>query len=135
VYAAGEGVVVRAKRNGGYGRMVEIDHGDGVVTRYAHLSRILVAPGQHIGADDPLGEVGSTGRATGPHLHFEVRLDGHDVDPAAAWQLGAAERLGSRDGMLLATVALVPSLQGRSVSDMDPPRRRHEHRTRRRRVT
>lgn len=82
VHAAGPGVVIKAKRTGGYGRLVVIDHGGGVHTRYAHLQRFNVRKGQTIEAGKVLGLVGSSGRVTGPHLHFEVRLDGKSVPPA-----------------------------------------------------
>ena len=81
VVAAGSGVVVSAGHAGGYGRMVVLDHGDGVQTRYAHLSRIIVRRGQQIAAGQLLGKSGATGRVTGPHLHFEVRVNGAAVDP------------------------------------------------------
>jgi murein DD-endopeptidase MepM/ murein hydrolase activator NlpD len=81
VLAAADGKVVDAGRNGGYGNMVEIDHGNGVTTRYAHLSRISVAAGDIVQRGDKLGEVGSTGRSTGPHLHYEVRSRGDAMDP------------------------------------------------------
>jgi murein DD-endopeptidase MepM/ murein hydrolase activator NlpD len=61
--------------------MVEIDHGHGIVTRYAHLSAIGVAPGQSVAAGQVVGRVGSTGRSTAPHLHYETRIDGEPVDP------------------------------------------------------
>lgn len=76
------GVVVTAAPNGGYGYMVEVDHGDGLTTRYAHLSAITAAAGQQVAAGAVVGRVGSTGRSTGPHLHYEVRMDGEPVDPA-----------------------------------------------------
>jgi murein DD-endopeptidase MepM/ murein hydrolase activator NlpD len=79
--AAAAGIVVKAGWNGGYGQMVEIDHGNGFTTRYAHLSRILVAEGDKVSAGQPVGEVGSTGRSTGAHLHYEVREGGEAVDP------------------------------------------------------
>jgi len=79
--ATAAGTVTKAGWNGGYGRMVEIDHGGGFTTRYAHLSKILVAPDQKIAVGDEIGEVGSSGRSTGPHLHYEVRRDGEAVDP------------------------------------------------------
>lgn len=82
VKATAGGTVVSAGSSGGYGNMVEIDHGGGVATRYAHLSAILAAPGQRVAAGAVVGRVGSTGRSTGPHLHYEVRLDGEPVDPA-----------------------------------------------------
>ncbi|MCO5150023.1 MULTISPECIES: peptidoglycan DD-metalloendopeptidase family protein [unclassified Shinella] len=79
--ATGAGTVVVAGRNGGYGNMVEIDHGNGLKTRYAHLSRVLVKIGDHVEASAPIGLSGSTGRSTGPHLHYEVRRDGKALDP------------------------------------------------------
>ncbi|MDX3976835.1 M23 family metallopeptidase [Shinella sp.] len=81
IHATGAGTVVVAGRNGGYGNMVEIDHGDGLTTRYAHLSRVLVKVGDHVDEADPVGLSGTTGRSTGPHLHYEVRRDGKAMDP------------------------------------------------------
>lgn len=81
VRAAESGWVIRAGWNGGYGLEVEISHGEGVVTRYAHLSRIEVSPGQAVERGQVIGRVGSTGSATGPHLHFEVWVSGQAVDP------------------------------------------------------
>jgi murein DD-endopeptidase MepM/ murein hydrolase activator NlpD len=66
---------------GGYGNMVEIDHGNGLATRYGHLSEVLVDEGQQVKANEVVGRLGSTGRSTGPHLHYEVRIDGDPVDP------------------------------------------------------
>lgn len=81
VRATAPGKVIEAGYNGGYGRMVEIDHGNGLSTRYAHLSSILVSEGDVIRAGQVLGSVGSTGRSTGPHLHYEVRIDDDATDP------------------------------------------------------
>jgi murein DD-endopeptidase MepM/ murein hydrolase activator NlpD len=81
VHAAGAGLVVRAERGGGYGRVVYIDHGGGIETRYAHLQKILVEEGDFVPAGGVVGKVGSSGRATGPHLHFEVRRGGRVVAP------------------------------------------------------
>jgi len=81
VRATAGGVVSVAGLNGGYGNMVEIDHGGGITTRYAHLSAISVAVGQWARPGGIIGRVGSTGRSTGPHLHYEVRVDGEAVDP------------------------------------------------------
>jgi len=81
VYAPADGVVSFAGREGGYGKIVSIDHGYGIVTRYAHNSRLLVKSGQRIKRWDKISEVGSTGRSSGPHLHYEVRLNGVPVDP------------------------------------------------------
>ena len=79
--ATAPGVVTEADWAGGYGNMVEIDHGHGLATRFGHLSRIAVRPGQRIAAGDVIGFVGSTGRSTGSHLHYETRIDGEAVDP------------------------------------------------------
>lgn len=75
------GVVVRAGWAGGYGRMIEIDHGQGFSTRYGHLSKISVVVGQKLKAGDVIGQTGSSGRSTGPHLHYEVRHNGEALDP------------------------------------------------------
>lgn len=81
VYASADGVIGRAQRLGGYGNYVEIEHGNSIETRYGHLSQILVAPGQRVKRGDMIGLVGSTGRSTGPHLHYEVRIAGAPVNP------------------------------------------------------
>ncbi|MER8564069.1 peptidoglycan DD-metalloendopeptidase family protein [Mesorhizobium sp. M0924] len=75
------GIVTKAGWNGGYGRMVEVDHGNGFATRYGHLSEIDVAVGQKLAAGDIIGKTGSSGRSTGPHLHYEVRHNGEAIDP------------------------------------------------------
>ncbi|MGB9803548.1 MAG: peptidoglycan DD-metalloendopeptidase family protein [Desulfofundulus sp.] len=82
VRAAESGRVTSAGWDGGYGLAVDVYHGDGVVTRYAHLSRVEVRVGQRVERGQLLGRVGSTGLATGPHLHFEVLVGGRPVDPA-----------------------------------------------------
>jgi murein DD-endopeptidase MepM/ murein hydrolase activator NlpD len=84
VGAARAGVVTFAARNDGFGNLVVIAHGSGVVTLYAHLSRFSVAPGTHVNTGDVVGRVGSTGHAFGPHLHFEVHVRGAAVDPLTA---------------------------------------------------
>ncbi len=81
VNAPAAGVVIGAGVRGGYGNMVEIRHKGGLVTRYGHLSRILVQEGDKVAAGDPIGQVGSTGRSTGPHLHYEIRIDNNPIDP------------------------------------------------------
>ena len=81
IYATADGVVDRAEWFGGYGNMVEIDHGKGVSTRYGHMSRIATQDGKRIKRGDLIGYVGSTGRSTGNHLHYEVRIDGRAVNP------------------------------------------------------
>lgn len=82
VLATAAGKVVTADYTGGYGNLVEIDHGGGIATRYGHMSAILVSEGQTVAAGTAVGRVGSTGRSTGPHLHYEVRLDDEATDPA-----------------------------------------------------
>ncbi len=83
------GKVIAAEYAGGYGNMVEIDHGNGVTTRYGHMSRILVKPGQRLDKGDIVGKSGSTGRSTGPHVHYEVRVDGRAIDPMRYIKAGA----------------------------------------------
>lgn len=81
ILATGTGRVVFAGRKGGYGNCVEIDHGSGVRTRYAHLSRIDVRPGERVRRGERIGGMGSTGRSTATHLHYEVRINGRAVNP------------------------------------------------------
>jgi murein DD-endopeptidase MepM/ murein hydrolase activator NlpD len=76
VMAAGDGVVRQAGYAGGYGNLVEIRHANGIVTRYGHLSRILTRPGARVSQGQVIGRVGATGLATGPHLHYEFRVNG-----------------------------------------------------------
>lgn len=81
VRATGSGKVTTAGSAGGYGNMVEIDHGNGITTRYGHLSKISVAVGDKVAVGDMIGRAGSTGRSTGPHLHYEVRYMGEAENP------------------------------------------------------
>jgi murein DD-endopeptidase MepM/ murein hydrolase activator NlpD len=92
VRATAAGKVTMAEWYGGYGNLVEIDHGSGIATRYGHLSAILVEEGQQVEVGTIIGRVGSTGRSTGPHLHYETRIDGQPVDPLR--YLKMASRLG-----------------------------------------
>jgi murein DD-endopeptidase MepM/ murein hydrolase activator NlpD len=78
-----EGMVTFAGVRSGYGNVVEIDHGNGYMTRYAHASKLLVRPGQHVRVGEEIAEVGSTGRSTGAHVHFEVWYNGRVVNPLA----------------------------------------------------
>lgn len=81
IVAASGGVVTEARYVPGYGKLVEIDHGNGLVTRYAHASSISVKLGEVVAKGQQIARVGSTGRSTGPHLHYEVRIAGHPLDP------------------------------------------------------
>jgi murein DD-endopeptidase MepM/ murein hydrolase activator NlpD len=123
VRAAGDGIVVFCGRRGGYGNVIDIDHGGGVLTRYAHLRRIHAKKHAVITAGEAIGQVGSTGRATGPHLHFEVRLDGSPVSPTAAMSVATLQRELPLAGRL-AALSLSPELQGATESGVDPPRQR-----------
>jgi murein DD-endopeptidase MepM/ murein hydrolase activator NlpD len=79
--ATAPGKVISAGYNRGYGYMVEIDHGGGLTTRFAHLSKIVAKTGQTVAKGDIVGRTGSTGRSTGPHLHYEIRVNGRAIDP------------------------------------------------------
>jgi murein DD-endopeptidase MepM/ murein hydrolase activator NlpD len=81
VLATAPGTVVFAGWRGGYGWMVEIDHGLGVRTRYGHLKKLLVTKGQKVGFRDKIGLLGTTGRSTGPHVHYEVIFEGRPRNP------------------------------------------------------
>ncbi len=81
IYATADGTIAESDRRGGYGNLVEIDHGKGIATRYGHLSRLLVTAGARVKRGQMIGLMGSTGRSTGSHLHYEVRMDGRAVNP------------------------------------------------------
>lgn len=81
IYATADGLVSRAGPFSSYGKYVSIEHGSRIQTRYAHMSRIAVSEGARVRKGDIIGYVGSTGRSTGPHLHYEVRIDGAAVNP------------------------------------------------------
>jgi murein DD-endopeptidase MepM/ murein hydrolase activator NlpD len=93
VRATAIGEVVTASPQGGYGNMIEIDHGNGLSTRFGHLSKIEVKVGQRVAIGQTIGRIGSTGRSTGPHLHYETRIDDKPVDPQKFLRAGL--RLGS----------------------------------------
>jgi len=104
IRASSGGIVVRAGTLRGYGKMVEIDHGNGLRTRYAHASRLLVKAGDIVRQGDLIARVGNTGRSTGAHLHFEIRMADYPLDPTLfirpadpALQAGGALRVASAD--------------------------------------
>jgi murein DD-endopeptidase MepM/ murein hydrolase activator NlpD len=88
IYATADGIISHAGRQGGYGNLVQINHGRGIETRYGHLSKILVADNTRVRRGQMIGLMGSTGRSTGSHLHYEVRVDGKAVNPIPFLQTG-----------------------------------------------
>lgn len=82
IYASGDGVVSYSGYDSGYGKLISVDHGYGMVTRYGHISKLYAKKGQKVKRGDIIGAVGNTGRSTGPHLHYEVRVNGVPVDPS-----------------------------------------------------
>jgi len=123
VVAAGPGTVTFAGRRGGYGNVIFVDHGNGVITRYAHLRRIEAKLGTVVAAGDRIGQIGSTGRTTGPHLHFEVRLEGRSVDPNTALAVAEIMRESPSAGVLAAH-ALAPELQANARDMQDTKNQR-----------
>jgi murein DD-endopeptidase MepM/ murein hydrolase activator NlpD len=101
IYAPADGLVEMAQRYGSYGNFIKILHGGEMETRYGHLSAYNVTAGQYVHKGDVIGYVGATGRATGPHLHYEVRIDGHAVNPMPYLSLGQVavqtDPTGARD--------------------------------------
>ena len=81
IHPTAQGTVIAAEANGGYGNMIDIDHGNNIVTRYGHLATILVHPGDRVTPKSVIGRLGNTGRSTGPHLHYEVRINDEPVNP------------------------------------------------------
>ncbi|MBK9071258.1 MAG: M23 family metallopeptidase [Myxococcales bacterium] len=120
VYAAGAGTVVFAGRQTGYGRVIYVDHGDGLSTRYAHLSAFDAKKGSRVAAGDQIGKVGATGRATGNHLHFEVRIDGRAIDPVIALRIAGLQRTEPDQANKL-VVELAPDVQGDLEDEHSPP--------------
>lgn len=105
IYATADGIVQRSEWNsGGYGNLVEINHGQGIQTRYGHMSRLIARPGQRVRRGDLIGLMGSTGRSTGSHLHYEVRIDGRAVNPIPFMQ--STESLAALQRRLDAPVAV-----------------------------
>lgn len=92
IYATADGLVSKAERFSSYGKFVSIEHGARIQTRYAHMSAIAVTDGARVKKGDLIGYVGSTGRSTGPHLHYEVRIDGEAVNPVPYMVESSAQR-------------------------------------------
>jgi len=95
---AAAGMVVFAGWRNGYGKTIIVDHGDGIHTLYAHLSRIVVSRGQRVGQGAVLGSTGTTGHTSGPHLHYEILVNGRPVDPAPYLAAPGVERASARSG-------------------------------------
>jgi murein DD-endopeptidase MepM/ murein hydrolase activator NlpD len=129
VMAAGDGEVVFCGTQPGYGNVIYVDHGGGVVTRYAHLQRLETKLHATVVAGQRIGQVGSTGRSTGPHLHFEVRLDGHSVDAMEAMEVARMLRESPSRGQL-AAYALAPEVQAKKQAEQTPNKQRPERRGR-----
>ncbi|MFC7481377.1 M23 family metallopeptidase [Luedemannella flava] len=104
VYAVHAGTVTLARYNGGCGNAVEIDHGNGILTKYCHASKLLVKEGQHVDAGTPITQAGNTGFSFGDHLHFEVHINGKPVDPMR-WMrergVDIANRLEAANGAII----------------------------------
>ena len=96
-YAVADGVVTRAGYNGGYGYEIEINHGGGIVSAYGHSSALLVKVGDKVVAGQPIGKVGDTGYSFGPHLHFEIRINGQREDPITYLKGKGADVPGKTD--------------------------------------
>ena len=98
IYATADGIVSKAQRFGSYGNYVQIEHGGEMQTRYAHMSRIAIGDGARVKKGQLIGYIGSTGRSTGPHLHYEIRVAGRAVDPTPYMTQAAPERLARAEG-------------------------------------
>lgn len=107
IYATADGVVGRSGRAGGYGNLVTVNHGKGIETRYGHLSKILVAANTRVRRGQLIGLMGSTGRSTGSHLHYEVRVDGTPVNPMPFMQnANVLDQVQDRGATVQRTAAL-----------------------------
>jgi len=97
VHATADGIIGRAEYYGGYGKLIVIDHGNGMSTRYGHLSRYNVVPGQEVRRGEIIAYSGATGRVTAPHLHYEVRMGGSAINPHPYLTRSAAVPVGKSD--------------------------------------
>jgi murein DD-endopeptidase MepM/ murein hydrolase activator NlpD len=98
IIAPADGVVIATETLGGYGKIIMMDHGSGISTRYGHLSGFAVTPGQRVQRGDVIGYVGESGRSTGPHLHYEVRINGTPVNPYKYLRMTLAHSGGFSSG-------------------------------------
>lgn len=111
IYAATDGRVVYAGRNGGYGKFVKINHGGGLATGYAHMSRIVASAGDRVRRGQIIGYVGSTGLSTGPHLHYELYRNGRAINPRSVKFTTTAQLAGSELRQFRARLAELKSLK------------------------
>ena len=116
IAASAPGVVRFAGWSGGYGNLVTIDHGNGMETRYGHLSRLAVGAGARVAAGQRIGLMGSTGLSTGSHLHFEVRANGRATDPLPYFGRGASWSSSFDKGRQSLSLADEPTMTGPSAS-------------------
>jgi murein DD-endopeptidase MepM/ murein hydrolase activator NlpD len=126
IYATADGRIVRAGPMSGYGTMAEINHGKGMSTRYGHMTQVLVKAGQRVKQGDMIGRMGSTGRSTGTHLHYEIRVDGRAINPKPF--IDASPRLlaAQRDGQSIAaqpgeTAVVTTGVRGGMLMSPIPP--------------
>jgi murein DD-endopeptidase MepM/ murein hydrolase activator NlpD len=121
IYAVSDGQVEFAGRHGGHGNFVKLAHGGGLETGYAHMSRIAVAPGERVRRGEVIGYVGSTGLATGPHLHFEVYRNGATVNPASVTYVNRAQLSGAQLAAFRSTLAELQRIQpGAALAPLAP---------------
>ena len=102
VHAIGDGVIAEIGAHGGYGNMIDIRHSSGMISRYGHMSRFArgIHPGSHVKMGETIGYVGMTGWATGPHLHFEIRVNGVAHDPKVALRNQTGEPVSGPESVL-----------------------------------
>jgi murein DD-endopeptidase MepM/ murein hydrolase activator NlpD len=121
IYAVTDGVVEFAGRHGGHGNFVKLGHGGGLETGYAHMSRIAVSPGEHVRRGEVIGYVGSTGLATGPHLHFEVYRNGQTVNPETVKYVNRAQLSGAQLAAFRSTLAELQRIRpGAALAPLTP---------------
>ncbi|RKF19068.1 M23 family metallopeptidase [Altericroceibacterium spongiae] len=121
IHAASDGKVVYAGRHGGHGNFVKLDHGGGLATGYAHMSRIAVHAGSYVKRGQVIGYVGSTGLSTGPHLHYEMYRNGHTVNPASVKFVQRAQLAGSELGSFRAEMAKLQTIPVGAALESLPP--------------
>jgi murein DD-endopeptidase MepM/ murein hydrolase activator NlpD len=121
IYAVSDGTVEFAGRHGGHGNFVKLGHGGGLETGYAHMSRIAVAPGEHVRRGEVIGYVGSTGLSTGAHLHFEVYRNGQTVNPETVAYVNRAQLSGAQLAAFRSTLAELQRIQpGAALAPLAP---------------